>query len=160
MERQSTATVYLVEKERFLLIFHPKFQKWLPPGGHVEPHESPADAAKREVREETGWEISWFFDEHLWISTSDVKSFPRPIACAIENIPEWNETPSHQHIDFIYLATPLAKQQIPADSLLPSKWFSSEEIKELTDKNQAFPETFTFTQTALSLLTKNTIQQV
>ena len=38
-----------------LLVLHPRAQKWLPPGGHLEPQDvSLAGAALREVQEETG----------------------------------------------------------------------------------------------------------
>ncbi|MBM7783778.1 NUDIX hydrolase [Tenggerimyces flavus] len=37
-----------------LLVHHRNAGLWLPPGGHVEPDEYPADAADREVREELG----------------------------------------------------------------------------------------------------------
>jgi 8-oxo-dGTP pyrophosphatase MutT (NUDIX family) len=31
---------------------------WLPPGGHIDPHELPHDAAVREVHEETGLAVA------------------------------------------------------------------------------------------------------
>lgn len=37
-----------------LLVDHVNAGLWLPPGGHVEPDEHPADTARREVREELG----------------------------------------------------------------------------------------------------------
>jgi hypothetical protein len=37
-----------------LLVDHINAQLWLPPGGHVEPDEHPADTARREAQEELG----------------------------------------------------------------------------------------------------------
>ncbi|HEY0692364.1 MAG TPA: NUDIX hydrolase [Kribbella sp.] len=37
-----------------LLVDHLNAQLWLPPGGHVEPGEHPADTARREAQEELG----------------------------------------------------------------------------------------------------------
>ena len=37
-----------------LLVSHVNAGRWLPPGGHVETDEHPADAARREAREELG----------------------------------------------------------------------------------------------------------
>ena len=39
-----------------LLVDHVKAELWLPPGGHVEPDEHPAEAARREATEELGIE--------------------------------------------------------------------------------------------------------
>ena len=38
----------------FFLVAHIRAQLWLPPGGHVESGEHPADAARREAHEELG----------------------------------------------------------------------------------------------------------
>jgi 8-oxo-dGTP pyrophosphatase MutT (NUDIX family) len=39
---------------RILLVKHAEAEVWVAPGGSVDPHESPADAAVREMWEETG----------------------------------------------------------------------------------------------------------
>ncbi|WP_344651515.1 NUDIX domain-containing protein [Cryptosporangium japonicum] len=58
MIKEATATVFtfgLVDGRYCLgLVFHPRLGVWIPPGGHVEPDETPAEAALREVAEETG----------------------------------------------------------------------------------------------------------
>ncbi|QHT55138.1 NUDIX domain-containing protein [Cellulomonas sp. H30R-01] len=41
--------------------------KWTMPGGGIDPYEDPADAAVREVREETGYDIA--LDELLGVSS-------------------------------------------------------------------------------------------
>ena len=43
---------------RIGLIRHPRFQLMMIPGGHVEPEESCAEAALREVAEETGLAVT------------------------------------------------------------------------------------------------------
>jgi len=39
---------------RILLVDHRDAQRWLPTGGHVDPGEHPAEAARREIQEELG----------------------------------------------------------------------------------------------------------
>ena len=46
--------VALVTADAVLLVDHVAAGLWLPPGGHVEPGEHPADTALREAQEELG----------------------------------------------------------------------------------------------------------
>jgi 8-oxo-dGTP pyrophosphatase MutT (NUDIX family) len=48
-----------------LLLEHRRLGIWLQPGGHIDPGETPWDAALRESREETGLEVSFIgpFDD-------------------------------------------------------------------------------------------------
>ena len=43
---------------KILLIHHKKFDKWMVPGGHIEPFENPIEATIRETKEETGLEFA------------------------------------------------------------------------------------------------------
>ena len=54
-----TVAAYLFrpDTKQLLLIHNRKLNKWLPPGGHIDPNETPDIAVKREVNEETGLEI-------------------------------------------------------------------------------------------------------
>ena len=45
------------ERRRVLLVKHGELDLWTTPGGAVEPNEVPADAAVREMWEETGLEV-------------------------------------------------------------------------------------------------------
>jgi 8-oxo-dGTP pyrophosphatase MutT (NUDIX family) len=54
--RHATASAIVLNpaRDKVLLIFAKKYDRWLQPGGHVEPGEHPYMAAKREMEEETG----------------------------------------------------------------------------------------------------------
>jgi 8-oxo-dGTP pyrophosphatase MutT (NUDIX family) len=56
MRRAFSIAVYPRFDNRVLLIKHKRLGKWLPPGGELEPDETPLEAAIRELREETGLE--------------------------------------------------------------------------------------------------------
>lgn len=142
MDRQFTATVYIIENGRTLLIFHRKLLKWLPPGGHLDPNETPPEAAKREALEETGIEISFLTQENLIVNRWNAKSFERPYLCLIENIPEFKQTKAHQHIDFIYVGVPCGGTETFNDlETSELKWFTLDEIERLESDVDIFTET-------------------
>jgi 8-oxo-dGTP pyrophosphatase MutT (NUDIX family) len=73
---------------RVLLIHHGRLDRWLLPGGHVEPTDAAiADAARREVIEETGAQL----EPGATLIGMDVHGIP----------PKKNE-PYHQHHDLIF----------------------------------------------------------
>lgn len=139
MERHFTTSVYILHEERVLLLFHPKLQKWLPPGGHIEKNESPPEAARREVMEETGLEIAFTKQENLWVKRWNASSFERPYMCLVEEIPQHKETPAHQHLDLIYLASPLGDPT--PNSPDPIQYFSLEEVEAMKSDEEIFEET-------------------
>ena len=141
MERHFTASVYVIHQSNVLLLFHPKLNKWLPPGGHLENHETPPEAARREVLEETGLDIEFLQDHSLDVDYPNAKSIERPFLCLLEEIPPYKDTPSHQHIDFIYLATPKQKRPTLKDSKDPLLWFSFSAIDQMEGEQEIFQET-------------------
>lgn len=142
MKRQFCATVYIIEENKVLLIFHRKLQKWLPPGGHIDENETPPEAAKREVLEETGLEIEFLTQENVWINDSNAESFERPFMCLLEHIPHYKDEPSHQHMDFIYVARPLKGELIyNSNETEAIRWFTYEEIMQMELGTYMFAET-------------------
>jgi 8-oxo-dGTP pyrophosphatase MutT (NUDIX family) len=138
MEKHFTATAYIIDQGKVLLLMHPKLKKWLPPGGHVELNETPPECAKREALEETGLEIELIQQENLWLNFWNASSIERPYLCLLENIPAYGDKAAHQHIDMIYLAKPLRGNLMEG-----VRWFSLEEIEKTTDEEEIFTETKT-----------------
>jgi ADP-ribose pyrophosphatase YjhB (NUDIX family) len=94
--RDFTATTFVVQDGKTLLLRHKKLSLWLPPGGHIDPNELPDDAARREVFEESGLEVELITQRS---QLGDVAVLCNPECILLEDISE-----DHQHIDLIYFA--------------------------------------------------------
>ncbi|MGD2168958.1 MAG: NUDIX domain-containing protein [Chlamydiota bacterium] len=127
MEKHFTATAYVLYENKFLLHLHQKIGKWLPPGGHIEANETPIEAVKREVLEETGLNIEIISQENLWIDNDNAASFERPFLCLLENI---NGSNPHQHMDLIYLARPLGNPFMHSEAF---QWLTLHEVQQKSD---------------------------
>lgn len=98
--RDFTVATFVLHEGKVLLLWHRKLSMWLPPGGHIDPHELPDEAAVREVREETGLEV-------VLLSQPVMPQIPGPLQLARpEGIQLEDISPGHQHIDLIYFAQP------------------------------------------------------
>lgn len=99
-----TVAVFVVHAGHVALHPHRKLGLWLPPGGHIEMHELPDDAARREAWEETGIRVRLVGSPGI---THDEPGSPRqllrPEGVQVEDI---SHDPPHQHIDLIYFAVP------------------------------------------------------
>jgi ADP-ribose pyrophosphatase YjhB (NUDIX family) len=128
MERHFTTSVYIFHENEVLLHYHKKLNTYLPPGGHLEPNETPPEAARREVLEETGLEIEFISQEQMSINAPNAASFEKPYLCLLENIPVYKDEPAHQHIDFVYLARPKHGKSL-VDGF---QWFKYEDLANLS----------------------------
>lgn len=151
MERQFTSTVFIVQEDKVLLIFHRKLKKWLPPGGHMDPNEMPFETAIREAFEETGLEVELIKQENIWVERFNASSFPRPYLCLLEEIPEYNGIKAHQHMDFVYLGKAIGGNLIQNEKETAGiKWFSVEEIENLQSDIDIYEETKQIIKTILN----------
>jgi 8-oxo-dGTP pyrophosphatase MutT (NUDIX family) len=54
-----TGSAIVTGRRGVVLVKHKRFGIWLQPGGHIDPGESPAEAARREAHEETGLHVAF-----------------------------------------------------------------------------------------------------
>lgn len=141
-QRQFTSTVFIFHEDKVLLIFHKKLQKWLPPGGHMNPNELPTECAIREAKEETGLDVELVSQENIWVNNKwNGKSFERPYMCLLEDIPAINGDAAHQHIDFIYLGKPIGGTLIfNEEETEKLRWFTLEDVEQLKIDHDTFEE--------------------
>jgi len=86
----STGLVLHPSRDALLLVFHRRLNRWLLPGGHVEPVDSEIwDTARREVIEETGAVLG--SDAH-----------PALVGIDVHGIPPGRREPYHLHHDLIF----------------------------------------------------------
>lgn len=123
----------MVRDDKILLLKHRKLGVWLPPGGHVEPGETPLDTVHREVKEESGYKIKIinpYADERVLIHDEGIADEQvRPLVIFLEYVKF--KDGNHTHFDMIYLAEPGNSLPVPAESSNDMKWFNKEEIEKL-----------------------------
>lgn len=147
MSRHFTATAFVQDSQgRVLLLWHKRLARWMPPGGHTDPDETPEETARRECKEETGLDVEIIGDAQPDLfagAAHEGTMLKRPFAMLLENIPAYDKPvpgggtlhePAHQHMDFLYLAKPLDESQAlviaeqEADHL---QWFTPADIDAL-----------------------------
>ncbi|MDQ1247157.1 MAG: hypothetical protein QG597_1527 [Actinomycetota bacterium] len=134
--KHATASVFFFTRAtdgwRIGLITHPRFGKQMLPGGHVEHDENPAEAAVREVTEETGLPAYLVSPPGIGepTGTSD-PAVPTPL-WIVEQIvpPETRQPAEHVHIDHLYLALAPAPD-VPEGAELRFAWHTAEDLVHL-----------------------------
>lgn len=90
---------------RLALIHHPRYRRWMLPGGHVEAHENPAEAALRELHEETGMTATLVAPAHATVPSGFSEAVvPMPCWIVEEHVLADREPAPHIHVDFLYVA--------------------------------------------------------
>lgn len=113
-----TGSAVVTSPECVLLHRHKKLGMWLQPGGHLDPFETPWDAARREAMEETGLYLP------PWTS-------PPPLI-HLDVHPGGN---GHTHLDLRYLISlpSPVEPRPPAGESQEVRWFPWPEAIEVAD---------------------------
>lgn len=109
--RAFSIAVYPRFQGRVLLIRHLRLGIWLPPGGELLPGETPLEAARRELREETGL-------EGRFPVTSDVEGTPPGLIGYEEHI----AGSKGLHMNFVFVADVDTDEVRPNDEFEEWRW--------------------------------------
>jgi 8-oxo-dGTP pyrophosphatase MutT (NUDIX family) len=106
-----TASGFVVSPDgaSLLLIHHRRLNRWLQPGGHIDPEDtSPIAAAIREVMEETGIETEPITDGLIDLD--------------IHPIPPRAPEPEHEHFDLRFALRALDDRLVADDEVYDARW--------------------------------------
>jgi 8-oxo-dGTP pyrophosphatase MutT (NUDIX family) len=119
-----TVSCFIVHEAKVLLVNHPRYSKWLAPGGHVELDENPNEALVREIEEETGLDVEI-------LSKQPEGDYP---GTELLMVPEYmgvhEANPPHRHIDLVYFARAINNAHRQSDEHDEVRWFSSDELDD------------------------------
>lgn len=122
-ERRAFAVaVYARRGTQVLVIEHRRLKTWLPIGGELETGETPLEAAKRELREETGIEGAF-----------------RPLVGALDGVPagligyeEHQAGTKGMHMNFVFVAQVAAGVDVtPNEEFGAWRWLHRAELDRL-----------------------------
>jgi 8-oxo-dGTP pyrophosphatase MutT (NUDIX family) len=120
--RAFSVAVYARRGNRVLVIEHRRLRTWLPVGGELEPGESPLEAARRELAEETS--IAGVF---------------RPLSGAIDGVPsgllgyeEHQAGSKGLHMNFVFVCDVTDGTEVrPNDEFEAWRWVDRDELDRL-----------------------------
>jgi 8-oxo-dGTP diphosphatase len=120
--RAFSVAVYARRGDRVLVIAHKRLGTWLPIGGELEVGETPLEAAKRELREETGLEGAFL-----------------PIVGALDGVPpgligyeEHQAGTKGLHMNFVFACqVAQAAEVTPNDEFDGYRWVDRDALAEL-----------------------------
>lgn len=120
--RAFSVAIYARRGSEVLVIEHRRLKTWLPIGGELEAGETPLEAARRELREETGI-IGTF----------------RPLVGALDGVPsgligyeEHQAGSKGLHMNFVFIAEVAANDEVtPNDEFSSWRWVDRASLEQL-----------------------------
>ena len=121
--RHFTATAYVTDGDKVLLVNHKKLKLWLPVGGHMEENETPIQAVKREVKEESGLDVEIVKPANHKDEYTAAEILPAPHGISLHSVGD------HQHMDMRYIG--IIKGSKILNGTEECRWFILDEIRGL-----------------------------
>ena len=116
MRTSFSVAVYPRRRGRVLLIRHKRLGTWLPPGGELCEGETPLEAARRELREETGL-------EGRFPRVSDVDGTPPGLIGYEEHV----AGAKGLHMNFVFVADVDTDEVRPNEEFTEWRWVTYDE---------------------------------
>ena len=114
---------YIFHKKKVLLIHHRKLDLWLPVGGHINRDETPDDALRREIKEETNLDIEIFSHNALPLEGNIKANLSTPFSVNVHNVMD------HDHCCFFYACKALNPDELKTNGEVKGHmWVSKEEL--------------------------------
>lgn len=113
-----TASGFVLSPDRsaVLLIHHRRIDRWMQPGGHIDPTDlTPAAAARREIAEETGVAAGTALSNGLF-------------GLAHHPIPGRSDEPSHRHYDLRFAFIAEDDRLAPTREVRDAAWARLDEV--------------------------------
>jgi 8-oxo-dGTP diphosphatase len=117
--RAFSVAIFCRHDGEILLVKHRRLGTWLPVGGEIEPGETPLEAARRELREETGLVGSFHAD-------LGVDGTP-PGLIGYE---EHQAGSKGLHMNFAFVADIATRELAPCEEWTEARWVASAEALE------------------------------
>ncbi|CAN5135646.1 hypothetical protein BH09PAT3_BH09PAT3_6900 [soil metagenome] len=143
-----TISAFIVHDGKVLLVNHPRYNKWLPPGGHIELDEDPEQALYREIAEETGLTVTPLTSK-ITIESPGTKFLLTP-----NYIDVHEANPPHKHIGFIYFCLATNNESQLSAEHTEMRWIAETELDD--DSYGLSPSLKLYAREALQLASKTT----
>jgi 8-oxo-dGTP diphosphatase len=125
----TASAIVFDDHQRVLLVHHNKLGQWLYPGGHIDPNEDPAQAALREVLEETGVRAEVVSDP---LFTHPAVTVHAPPYTILEMQVNDAKVGIHRHIDLVYVLRATACDlTVQLEEVREAQWVPVAEIAGL-----------------------------
>jgi len=120
--RAFSVAVYARKRDRVLVIAHKRLGTWLPIGGELEAGETPLEAARRELREETG----------IVATFRSIAQAPEGVPAGLIGYEEHMAGSKGLHMNFVFVAEVGADAEVTPNSEFGAwKWVDREELAGL-----------------------------